>query len=167
MIRRGLWAGGIIMETESDMKRDVEDEIRADPDAESTDIAVSVNGGLLTLTGSVHSWRQKLHVETLAKRISGRMTVANEIQVLFGASDWRPDPEIARDLIGCLNEELPFLCGHIKSTVKDGWITLAGEVEWNYQLLRTSGCSRRVNGVVGVKEGVIFAARASAAEINA
>lgn len=155
------------MGTESDMKRDVEDEIRVDPDAESTDIAVSVNGGRLTLTGSVHSWRQKLHVETLARRISGRMTVANEIQVLFGASDWRPDPEIARDLIACLNEELPFSCAHIKSTVEDGWITLAGELEWNYQLLRALGCSRRVNSVAGVKEGITLAARASAAEINA
>ena len=155
------------MGTDSDVKRDVEEEIRYDPDAESTDIAVSVNGDRLTLTGSVHSWRQKLHVETLAKRISGRMTVANEIQVLFGASDWRPDPEIARDLIASLNEELPFSCGHIKSAVKDGWITLGGEVEWSYQLLRTLVCSRRVNGVAGVKEGIIFAARASAAEINA
>jgi osmotically-inducible protein OsmY len=155
------------MGTDSDVKRDVEDEIRYDSDAESTDIAVSVNGGLLTLTGSVHSWRQKLHVEMLAKRISGRMTVANEIQVLFGATDWRPDPEIARDLVANLKEELPFSGGHIKSTVKDGWITLAGEVEWNYQLLRTLGCSRRVSGVAGVKEGIIFAARASAAEINA
>ena len=154
------------MGTESDMRRDVEDEIRADPDAESTAIAVSVNGGVLTLTGSVHSWRQKLHVETLAKRISGRMTVANEIQVLFGASDWRPDPEIARDLIANLNEELPFSSVHIKSTVKDGWITLTGELDWNYQLLRASGCARRVNGVAGVKERINFAARASAAEMR-
>src|SRR3984885_11937435 len=154
------------MGTESDMRRDVEDEIRADPDAESTAIAVSVNGGVLTLTGSVHSWRQKLHVETLAKRISGRMTVANEIQVIFGASDWRPDPQVARALIANLNEELPFLCGHIKSTVKDGWITLAGEVEWNYQLLRTLVCSRCVNGGAGEKEGIIFAARASEAETH-
>src|ERR1700727_2375496 len=124
MIRRGLWAGGIIMGTESDMRRDVEEEIRADPDAESTEIAVSINGGLLTLTGSVHSWRQKLHVETLAKRISGRMSVANKIQVLFGVADWRPDLEIAHDLIANLNEELPFSCAHIKSTVEGGWITL-------------------------------------------
>jgi osmotically-inducible protein OsmY len=155
------------MGTESDMKRDVEDEIRADPDAESNDIAVSVNGGLLTLTGSVHSWCQKQHVETLAKRISGRMTVANEIQVLFGASDWKPDPEIARDLIACLNEELPFSCAHIKSKVEDGWVSLVGELEWNYQLSRALGCSRRVNGVAGVKEGITLAPRASAAEINA
>jgi osmotically-inducible protein OsmY len=155
------------MRIDSDVKRDVEDEIRYDPDAESTDIAVSVNAGLLTLKGSVHSYRQKLHVETLAKRVSGRMTVANEIQVRFAASDSRPDPEIARNLIANLNEELPFSCGHIKSTVKDGWITLAGEFEWNYQLLRASGCARRVNGVAGVKEGINFAARASAAEINA
>ena len=154
------------MRTDNDVKRDVEDEIRYDPDAESIDIAVSVGAGVLTLTGSVHSYRQKLHVETLAKRISGRMTLANEIQVRFAASDSRPDPEIARDLIANLNEELPFSSGHIKSTVKDGWITLAGELDWNYQLLRASGCARRVNGVAGVKEGINFAARASAAEIN-
>ena len=155
------------MRTDDDVKRDVEDEIRYDPDAESNDIAVSVDGGVLTLTGSVRSCRQKLHVETLAKRISGCMTVANEIQVGFAASDSRPDPEIARDLIANLNEQLPFSCGHIKSTVKDGWITLAGELEWNYQLLRASGCSGRVTGAAGVKEGIRLAARASAAEINA
>jgi hypothetical protein len=112
------------MRTDSDVKHDVEAEIRYDPDAGSTDIAVSVNGGVLTLTGSVHSYRRRLHVETLAKRISGPMTAVNEIQVIFGASDSRPDPEIARNLIANLNEELPFSCGHIKSTVKDGWITL-------------------------------------------
>jgi osmotically-inducible protein OsmY len=155
------------MRTDNDVKRDVEDEIRNDPDAESIDIAVSVSAGVLTLTGSVHSYRQKLHVETLAKRISGRMTVANEIQVRFAASDSRPDAEIARDLIGNLNEELPFSCGHIQGTVKDGWITLTGEFEWNYQLLRASGCARRVRGVAGVNEGINFAARASAAAINA
>lgn len=155
------------MRTDGDVRRDVEDEIRYDPDAESADIAVSVDGGILALTGSVHSCRQKLHVETLVRRISGGMTVANEIQVRFGGSDSRPDPEVARELIANLNEVLPFSCGHIKSTVKDGWITLAGELEWNYQLLRASGCSGRVRGVAGVKEGIRLAARASAAEINA
>jgi hypothetical protein len=75
------------------------------------------------------------------------MRVANEIQVRFGASDSRSDPEIACDLIANLNEGLPFSCGHIKSTVKDGRITLGGECEWNYQLLRASDCARRVNGV--------------------
>ena len=155
------------MRTDDDVKRDVEDEIRYDSDAESTDIAVSVNGGVLTLTGSVHGYRQKLHVETLAKRICGRMTVANEIQVHVGESDSRSDPEIACDLIAKLCDELPFSCGHIKSTVKDGWITLAGELEWNYQLLRASDCARRVNGIAGIKEGIHFAARTSAAEINA
>jgi osmotically-inducible protein OsmY len=155
------------MRNDGDMKRDVEDEIRYDADAESTDIAVSVNGGVLTLTGSVHSYHQKLHIETLAKRISGRMSVANEIQVRVGASDSRSDAEIACDLIANLNEELPFSCGHIKSTVKDGGITLGGEFEWNYQVLRASDCARRVNGVAGIKECISFATRAGAAEINA
>ena len=155
------------MRSDGDVKRNVEDEIRYDADAELTDIAVSVNGGVLTLTGSVPSYRQKLHIETLSRRICGRMRVANEIQVRFGASDSRRDAEIACDLIANLNEELPFSFGHIKSTVKDGWITLAGEFEWNYQLLRASDCARRVNGIAGIKEGINFAARTSAAEINA
>jgi osmotically-inducible protein OsmY len=155
------------MRSDGDVKRDVEDEIRYDADAESTDIAVSVDGGVLTLTGSVPSYRQKLYVETLARRISGRMRVANEIQVRVGGSDSRSDAEIASDLIANLNEELPFSCGHIKCTVKDGWITLVGEFEWNYQLLRASDCARRANGVAGIEECINFAARASAAEINA
>ena len=155
------------MRSDADVKRDVEDEIRYDADAESTDIAVSVDGGVLTLTGSVPNYRQKLHIETLAKRISGRTRVANEIQVRFGASDSRCDAEIACDLIANLNEELPFSCGRIKSTVKGGWITLAGEFEWNYQQLRASDCAWRVNGVAGIKECISLAARVSAAEINA
>jgi osmotically-inducible protein OsmY len=154
------------MRSDGDVKRDVEDEIRYDADAKF-DIAVSVDGGVLTLTGSVPSYRQKLHVETLAKRIGGRMRVENEIQVRLGASDSRCDAEIACDLIANLNEELPFSCGHIKRTVKGGWITLEGEFEWNYQLLRASDCARRVNGVAGIKECINFAARAGAAEINA
>ena len=93
--------------------------------------------------------------------------VEDEIQVRLGASDSRCDAEIACDLIANLNEELPFSCGHIKSTVKDGSITLEGEFEWNYQLLRASGCARRVNGVAGIRECINFAARASAAAINA
>ena len=155
------------MRSDGDVKRDVEDEIRYDADAKVTDIAVSVDGGILTLTGSVPSYRHKLYVETLAKRISGRMRVANEIQVRVGAPDSRCDAEIACNLIANLNEDLPFSCEHIKSTVKDGWITLAGEFEWNYQLLRASACARRVNGVAGIKECISFAARVSAAEINA
>jgi osmotically-inducible protein OsmY len=155
------------MRSDGDVKRDVEDEIRYGADARLTDIAVSVDGGVLTLAGSVPSYRQKLHIETLAKRISGRMRVANEIQVRFGASDSRCDAQIACDLIANLNEELPFSCVHIKSTVQDGWITLAGEFEWNYQLLRASDCALRVNGVAGIKERISFAARVGAAEINA
>jgi osmotically-inducible protein OsmY len=155
------------MRSDGDVKRDVEDEIRYDANAKLTDIAVSVNGGALTLTGSVLSYRQKLHVETLARRICGCMTVENQIQVRFGASDSRCDAEIACDLIAKLNEELPFSCGHIKSTVKQGWITLGGECEWNYQLLRASDSARRVNGVAGIKECISFAARVSATEINA
>ena len=80
------------MRSDSDIKRDVEDELRWDPDISSDDIAVAVKAGVVTLTGFVRSYGQKLQAETDAKRISGVVGVANDIEVRCRQSTSGPIP---------------------------------------------------------------------------
>ncbi len=155
------------MRTDSDVKRDVEDELKYDADVDSTDIAVSVKNGVVSLTGFVRSYSQKLQAEADAKRVTGVVAVANDIQVRIPSVDARPDPEIARDVVAQLKFELPFSYEKIKSVVKNGWVTLEGDLEWNYQRIRTESTARHVKGVVGVSNLIKIAPHVSPTEVKA
>ena len=87
------------MRSDSDIKRDVEAELKWDPDIDPTDIAVAVKNGVVTMTGFVRSYTQKYQAERDAKRVSGVIGVANDIEVHLPSSSERPDPEIARDAV--------------------------------------------------------------------
>lgn len=138
------------MRADEDVKRDVEQELRWDPDIDATDIAVTVRNGVVTLTGFVRSYSQKYQAETDAKRVAGVVAVANDLEVRLPSADQRPDPEIARDAVASLRNELPYSWEQIKVIVKNGWVTLEGDVEWNYQRERAETAVRRVKGVKGI-----------------
>jgi hypothetical protein len=95
------------MRSDSDIKRDVEDELRWDPDLDATDIAVTVKSGVVTLAGFTRSYSDKLEAEAAAKRVAGVLGVANDIEVRLPALDQRPDPEIARDAIAAIKTRVP------------------------------------------------------------
>src|SRR6266853_5464151 len=116
------------MRSDSDIKRDVEDELRWDPDIDSTDIAVTVKNGVVALAGFTRSYSDKLEAETAAKRVAGVVGIANDIEVRLPALDQRPDPEIARDAIAAIKTRVPIIAEQIKVLVRNGWITLEGEV---------------------------------------
>jgi osmotically-inducible protein OsmY len=144
------------MRLDSDIKRDVEDELRWDPDIDATDIGVAVHNGVVTLTGFVRSYAQKTQAEVDAKRVAGVSAVANDIQVRLPVIDARPDPEIARDAVSALKSELPYSSEKIKVVVKNGWITLEGAVEWNYARERAQNAVKRVRGVMGVTNSIVL-----------
>src|SRR3977135_1309210 len=152
------------MRLDSDIKRDVEDELRWDPDIDATDIAVSVNNGVVTLTGFVRSYMQRYQAETDAKRVAGAIGVVNDIEVRLPGIDERPDPEVARDAIAQIKSELPYSWEKIKVIVKKGWLTLEGEVEWNYQRGRAQEAVRRVRGVRGVTNSIEVKPRVAPSE---
>jgi osmotically-inducible protein OsmY len=154
------------MRSDSDIKRDVEDELRWDPDIKSDDIAVAVKSGVVTLTGFVRSYGQKLLAEADAKRISGVVGVANDIEVRLPEIDQRPDPEIARDVVAALKSQLPYSWENIKTVVKSGWVTLEGNVEWNYQRERAESAVRRLRGVKGVTNSIQLTPRVAPSEIK-
>jgi len=154
------------MRSDSDIKRDVEDELRWDPDIDATDIAVSVNNGVVTLAGFVRSFMQKYQAEADAKRVAGVLAVANDLEIRLPGVDERPDPDIARDAIARIKSELPYAWDKIRVIVKSGWVTLEGEVEWNYQRERAEEAVRRVRGVKGITNSIEVKPQVAPSEIR-
>jgi osmotically-inducible protein OsmY len=143
-------SGGRIMRSDTDIKRDVEDELRSDPMVDATDIAVAVKNGVVTLTGFVRNYMDKFEAEAAAKRVVDVVGLANDIEVGLSRADQRPDPEIARDAVAAIRSRLPLSSSRIRVVVDKGWITLEGEVEWNYQREEAERAVRRLKGVKGV-----------------
>jgi osmotically-inducible protein OsmY len=154
------------MKSDAEIKKDVEDELRWDPDIDPTDIAVTVKEGVVTLAGFVHSYLQKFEAERDAKRVAGVVGVANDLEVRPLASDQRPDPEIARDAVEAVKRQLPLSYQNIKVIVRDGWVTLEGEAEWNYQKERAEEAVRSVKSVKGVINTIQVKPKATPTEIK-
>jgi osmotically-inducible protein OsmY len=142
------------MRSDSDIKRDVEDELRWDPHIDATDVAVNVTNGIVTLAGFVRSYMEKFEAEADVKRVAGVVAVANDLEVRLPEIDERPDPEIVRDAIQRIKSELPYTWEKIRVVAKSGWLKLEGEVEWNYQRERAAEAVRRVRGIKGVTNSI-------------
>jgi hypothetical protein len=119
------------------------------------------------LTGFARSYNERWQAEADTKRVKGVAAVANDIEVRLPALSQRPDPDIARDIVTTLRNELPYSAEEVKAAVKDGWVTLDGEVEWNYQRVRAEAAVRRVRGVKHVTNSVTLKpARAVPAQVK-
>src|SRR3984957_1971550 len=154
------------MRTDSEIKKDVEDELRWDPDIDATDVGVAVHNGVVSLTGFVRSYMQKTQAERDVKRVAGVMAVANDIEVRLPYINRRPDPEIARDAVQKLQNELPYSSQYIKVTASDGWLTLEGSLEWNYQRDRAEKAVRSVRGVIGLTNDITLKPRVAASDVK-
>ncbi|MEA2728374.1 MAG: hypothetical protein QOF70_2849 [Acetobacteraceae bacterium] len=154
------------MRSDSEIKRDVESELRWDPDIQSDAIAVAMKEGTVSLTGFVRSYRQKRQAEAAAKRVAGVRAVANDIEVRLPLIHKRPDPDIARDVVSALKTQLQYSWKCIQAIVKDGWVTLEGEVEWNYERERAEEAAGRVKGVIGITNSIRLQPRVTALEVK-
>jgi osmotically-inducible protein OsmY len=154
------------MRSDSDTKHDVEDELRADPTIDATDIAVAVKDGVVALTGFVRSYAEKLEAEAAAKRVAGVVAIANDLEVRLSSTDQRPDPEIARDAIAAIRSRLPMSGEHVRVIVDKGWVTLEGQLEWNYQRQEAERAVRRIKGVKSVINAIALAPRATPSEVK-
>ena len=113
-------------------------------------LLLSAHNGAVTLTGFVRSYRDKYEAESAAKRVTGVIAVANDIEVRIPSIHQRPDPDIARDAAAAIKNYLPISYEQIKAVVKDGWVTLEGEVEWQYEQQAAETAVRPLQGVKGV-----------------
>ncbi len=154
------------MRTDSEIKKDVEDELRWDPDIDATDIAVAVKSGVVSLTGFVRSYMQKMQAEKDVKRVAGVTGIANDLEVRLPYINKRPDPEIARDAVQAIQNELPYSSQFIKVVVKDGWVTLEGDLEWNYQRERAERAVRGLRGATGITNSIKLRPRVTPTDVK-
>jgi osmotically-inducible protein OsmY len=139
------------MQTRSDdlIRNDVLFELKWDPKiGSSSDIAVAVKDGVVTLSGFTHSYWDKDAAEQAAKRVYGVRGVANDIEVK--PSSKRTDPEIARGAVQELESHVSLPSDKIKVTVKNGWVTLEGTVDWQYQKTLAESAVKKLRGVTGI-----------------
>jgi osmotically-inducible protein OsmY len=154
------------MKSDSEIERDVREELKWEPDLDATDIATSVKDGVVTLAGFTKSYTDRLEAEIAAKRVAGVLAVVNDIEVRLPAIDQRPDPDIARDAVAALKQELPISHDKIKVVVKDGWITLEGAVDWQYQKSAAENAMRKVRGVKGVTNVITVKPKVEPSELK-
>lgn len=143
---------------------DVRLELKWDPKITSTDVAVAVKDGVVTLTGFVRSYFEKDAAEKAVKRVYGVRAVANDIEVKLFSS--RTDPEIARDAVQEIQNHVSLPADKIKVTVKNGWVTLEGTVDWQYQKVLAESAVKKLRGVIAVTNNIEVKPQVSPSEIK-
>jgi len=139
-------------EKDNQLRSAVAMQIDWEPQVTSRDISVAVHDGVVALTGFVHRYCEKMEAERAAKSVYGVKAVANDIEVKTTTA--RTDPEIARDVVHAMSVDVTVPDEGIKVTVKDGFVTLEGKVDWNFQRIGVGSCAERVSGVRGVTNSV-------------
>ncbi|MGZ3382000.1 MAG: BON domain-containing protein [Isosphaeraceae bacterium] len=152
--------------TDSELQRDVLDELRWEPTVDEAHIGVSVKNGVVTLTGHVPSYAEKFAAERTAKRVHGVKAVANELDVKLPGSSRRTDEDIAAAVVRALEANVSVPADKIKVTVSNGWVKLEGEVEWQYQRTAADHAVRYLTGVMGVSNLITVKPRVSPSEIK-
>jgi osmotically-inducible protein OsmY len=153
--------------TDLELKRNVESELNWEPSVNAAEIGVAVKDSIVTLTGHVQSYWQKIAAERAASRVSGAKAVVNELEIRLPSSSERTDEDIARAAVNALNWSISVPPDRIKVKVSKGWITLEGTVEWQYQKAAAEKAVRDLVGAKGVVNLVDVKPRASTVEVKA
>ena len=136
--------------TDEQIQRDVLAELKWEPRVAPNEIGVAVKDGVVTLTGWVDSYTKRWAAEEAAHRVRGVKAVANDIEVRLPSSAERTDADIAAAAIRALEWDAFVPIDKLDVTVSKGWVTLKGEVEWQYQKEDAERVVRRLSGVKGV-----------------
>jgi osmotically-inducible protein OsmY len=148
------------------LRQNVIDELDYEPSIDSADIGVTAESGVVTLTGHVTTYPQKLAAEKAAWRVKGVKGVAQEIKVRFAGDKKVADDEIAQRALSILawNASVPHDALRVK--VENGWVTLSGVVNWNYQRLAAESDMHKLSGVIGVINLVTLAPETQKADVK-
>jgi osmotically-inducible protein OsmY len=138
------------VQTDQDIQREVQLELKWDARVAPNEVAVTVKNGVVTLGGSVDNFSKKWAAERAALRVRGVKAVVNEIQVRLEAENQLSDTGIAESAVRALDLDSLIPEGAVKVSVSGGWVTLRGEVEWEYQRTEAERVIRTLTGVKGV-----------------
>ena len=142
------------MKTNEQLQKDVQDAIKWEPLLNAAEIGVTAKDGVVTLTGVMNSYSKKIEAENAAKSVAGVKAVAETIEINFGSSYNKNDTEIANEVVNAFkwNWEVP--SDKLKVKVENGYVTLEGEVEWNFQREAAKKAVANLTGVIGVENNI-------------
>src|SRR5688500_12614106 len=138
------------MQSDEQVQRDVLEELRLEPTVDASQIGVTAKDGVVTLTGVVSTLAEKYAAEAVAKRVYGVRGVADDVEVRLFDDGRRTDADVAKAALDALKWDSMVPDDKVKVTVEQGWVTLEGSVDWNYQREAAGRSVRNLNGVRGL-----------------
>jgi osmotically-inducible protein OsmY len=143
------------MKTNAELQRDVQDAIKWEPLLNAAEIGVTVKDGMVTLTGTVDSYSKKSEAENAAKNVAGVKTVVEKIDVKYSNNGAKKDDnEIATEIVNAFKWNWRIPNDKVKVRVEKGWVTLEGELEFNYQREAAKDAVKNLLGVTGVSNDI-------------
>ncbi len=155
------------MDKNKELQLEVLQELDWDPRVNAENIGVTAKDGVVTLSGEVSSYFEKMAAEQAVKRVAGVEAVAEELEVELPALDQRSDSEIARAVLDALKWDVAVPHQHVDVKVENGWVTLQGEVDWYYQKQAAKAAIQHLAGVKGITNLISVRPTASAIEVKA
>lgn len=143
------------MKTDAQLQRDVVAELQWEPSIDATQIGVTVKDGVVALNGYVPVYAHKFKAEAVAKGVHGVKAIANDLEVRLPGSGQRTDADIAAAVVHTLKWDAAVPEDRIQVTVRDGWITLDGTVDWQYQKETADRAVRSLIGARGVTDSIL------------
>jgi osmotically-inducible protein OsmY len=143
------------MKSDEQLRRDVEDELATEPSLDAAAIGVAVEDGIVTLSGHVASYSEKLEAERCVSKVMGVGAIVSELDIKLPGSSRMTDEDIARAAINALAWNSLVPRERIKIEVGSGWITLEGDVDWQYQKVAAHDAVCNLRGVTGVSNKLV------------
>lgn len=153
------------MKTDAQLKKDVTAELEWDPSINATQVGVAVKGGVVTLTGHLDTYAEKYAIERAVQRVQGVKGIAVEVDVKLAPDHRRSDSDIAAAAEAAFKWHALVPSDRIQVMVEKGWVTLKGEVSWDYQRREAENAVRILTGVVGVSNGITLKPNVAQANI--
>jgi osmotically-inducible protein OsmY len=136
--------------TDQTMKQTVLDELSWEPSINAAHIGVTAHDGVVTMTGHVASYAEKHAAECAVERVSGVKAVAEELEVRYSSTTGNGDEEIGKRAAQALSWDVFLPLDKVKIKVTKGFVTLTGQLDWQYQKESAESVVRRLSGVTGV-----------------
>jgi osmotically-inducible protein OsmY len=154
------------MKSDSNLKKDVLDELLWDPLVPEARVGVSVSDGVVTLTGHLDSYAEKVAARRAAQRVSGVKALAVEVDVVPLVDHVRSDTEIATAVENALAWNTSVPQDRVQVVVEKGWVTLSGELDWNFQRRAVERVIRPLKGVKGIIDNIELKALPVATDLS-
>ena len=144
------------MKSNEQLQQDVMEALKWEPQLNATEIGVIVHDGIVSLTGTVDNYNKKIAAESAVKDVSGVKAVVEKIEVRYPSALTKTDDQIAADVLKSLRNYWNVPDERIKVKVEHGWVTLTGDVTWNYQKDAAKRAVENIPGVKGVSNNILI-----------